>query len=74
MERCRTGRRAESEGRRLVAVEVIDIDHIFVAVRDLRGSEEFYDRDMGVSGFRKREKPVSDAPTFSTTIATSCTR
>ncbi len=36
-----------------MAVEVIGIDHVFVAVRDLEISGEFYDRVMGVLGFRK---------------------
>ena len=40
-------------------VEVIGIDHIFVTVRDLRSSEEFYDRVMDVLGFRKWETPIS---------------
>jgi len=42
-----------------VAVEVIGIDHVFVTVRDLRASEAFYDRVMGVLGFRKWEAPIS---------------
>ena len=37
-----------------MTVEVIGIDHVYVTVRDLRSSEEFYDRVMGVLGFRKR--------------------
>jgi catechol 2,3-dioxygenase-like lactoylglutathione lyase family enzyme len=43
-------------------VEVIGIDHVFVAVRDLRASEEFYDRVMPVLGFRKWETPIGDDP------------
>ena len=43
-------------------VEVIGIDHIFVTVRDLRSSEEFYDRVMDVLGFRKWETPISSDP------------
>ncbi|MCA1719308.1 MAG: VOC family protein, partial [Actinobacteria bacterium] len=38
-----------------MTVEVIGVDHIFVAVKDLGRSEEFYDRIMGVLGFRKGE-------------------
>ena len=38
-----------------MSVEVIGLDHVFVAVRDLRRSEEFYDRVMSVLGFRKGE-------------------
>jgi glyoxylase I family protein len=45
-----------------VPVEVIGIDHIFVTVRDLRSSEEFYDRVMAVLGFRKWETPISSDP------------
>ena len=35
-------------------VEVIDLGHVYVSVKDLRSSEEFYDRVMPVLGFRKR--------------------
>lgn len=42
-------------------VEVIGIDHVFVAVRDLRLSERFYDRVMPVLGFRKWETPIGGA-------------
>ncbi len=55
-------RRAASEERSFVAVEVIGIVHIFIAVRDLRVSEEFYDRVMGVLGFRKWEAPIGEDP------------
>ena len=43
-------------------VEVIGIDHVFVAVRDLEISGEFYDRVMGVLGFRKRATPLGGDP------------
>ena len=43
-------------------VEVIGIDHVFFAVRDLRVSEEFYDRVMGVLGFRKGEASIGGDP------------
>jgi glyoxylase I family protein len=42
-----------------LTAEVIGIDHVFVAVRDLNTSEEFYDRVMSVLGFRKRETPIN---------------
>jgi catechol 2,3-dioxygenase-like lactoylglutathione lyase family enzyme len=42
-----------------VSVEVIGIDHVFVAVTDLRRSEGFYDRVMPVLGFRKGEGIIS---------------
>jgi glyoxylase I family protein len=45
-----------------VAVEVMGIDHVFVAVRNLRALEEFYDRIMGVRGFRKWEAPIGGDP------------
>jgi len=34
-------------------IEVIGIDHIYLAVADLQRSEEFYDRIMPLLGFRK---------------------
>lgn len=36
-----------------MSIEVIGIDHIYVAVSDLRCAEEFYDRVMTILGFRK---------------------
>jgi catechol 2,3-dioxygenase-like lactoylglutathione lyase family enzyme len=45
-----------------VPVEVIGVDHVYVAVRDLEISGEFYDRVMGVLGFRKREGPIGGDP------------
>jgi glyoxylase I family protein len=45
-----------------VSVEVIGIDHMFVAVRDLVRSEGFYDRVMGVLGFRKGNGTISGEP------------
>jgi catechol 2,3-dioxygenase-like lactoylglutathione lyase family enzyme len=45
-----------------VPVEVIGIDHVYVAVRDLQASEEFYDRAMGVLGFRKRRGLIAEEP------------
>jgi len=37
-----------------VSIEIIGIDHIYLAVSDLARSEEFYDRVMvGILGFRK---------------------
>ena len=43
-------------------VEVISIDHVYVTVRDLQTSEEFYDRVMGVLGFRKRRGTIGGDP------------
>jgi glyoxylase I family protein len=45
-----------------MAVEVIGIDHIYIAVRDLRRSEEFYDRVMGVLGYRKGASEIAGDP------------
>ena len=44
------------------SVEVIGIDHIYVAVRDLRRSEEFYDRVMDALGYRKRTSMIAADP------------
>jgi catechol 2,3-dioxygenase-like lactoylglutathione lyase family enzyme len=45
------------------AVEVIGIDHIYLAVRDLGRSETFYDGVMtGVLGFRKGSGALSGEP------------
>lgn len=43
-------------------VEVIGIDHVYVTVRDLRRSEVFYDRVMGVLGFRKGQGDIGGDP------------
>ena len=45
-----------------MAVEVIGIDHVYLAVRDLRRSEAFYDRAMGVLGFRKSQSEIAGEP------------
>jgi catechol 2,3-dioxygenase-like lactoylglutathione lyase family enzyme len=45
----------ESRSEDVVSVEVIGIDHVYITVRDLRSSEEFYDHVMPTLGFRKRE-------------------
>jgi catechol 2,3-dioxygenase-like lactoylglutathione lyase family enzyme len=34
-------------------IEVVGIDHIYIAVSDLDRSEKFYDRVMSILGFRK---------------------
>jgi catechol 2,3-dioxygenase-like lactoylglutathione lyase family enzyme len=43
------------------AVEVIGIDHIYVAVSDLARSERFYDGVMAALGFRKGESTFAGA-------------
>jgi glyoxylase I family protein len=45
-----------------MTVEVIGVDHIFVAVRDLGRSQEFYDRVMATLGFRKGEGTIASDP------------
>ncbi len=45
-----------------MAVEVIGVDHVYVAVRNLEVSGEYYDRVMDVLGFRKREAPIGGDP------------
>ena len=41
-------------------VEVTGIAHVYVTVRDLDRSQEFYDRVMAVLGFRKAAGPLAD--------------
>ena len=36
-----------------MSIEIIGIDHIYIAVSDLRRSETFYDHVMRILGFRK---------------------
>ncbi len=39
-------------------VEVIGLDHVFVAVRDMKTSEAFYDRVMPILGFRRGDAEI----------------
>ena len=39
--------------------EVTGVDHVYVTVRDLDTSEQFYDRVMSVLGFRKVARPLA---------------
>ena len=43
-------------------VEVIGIDHIYIAVSDMARSEEFYDRVLLNLGFRKNRFPLNGDP------------
>ena len=43
-------------------VEVTGIDHIYLAVADMRRSEHFYDRVMTVLGYRKSLDELDGAP------------
>jgi catechol 2,3-dioxygenase-like lactoylglutathione lyase family enzyme len=45
-----------------MTVEVIGVDHIFVAVGNLGRSEEFYDPVMSILGFRKGEGTIGGDP------------
>ncbi len=45
-----------------MSVEVIGIDHVYVAVRDIARSEEFYDRAMSILGFRKLHSKIGGDP------------
>jgi len=45
-----------------MGVEIIGIDHVYIAVRDLRRSEQFYDRVMDVLGFRKMKSTIAGDP------------
>ena len=45
-----------------MSVEILGIDHVYLAVRDLRASEGFYDRAMSVFGFRKVAEPLHGEP------------
>jgi glyoxylase I family protein len=45
-----------------VPVEVIGIDHVYLAVRDLGISREFYDRVMRVLGYRTIETAIAGDP------------
>ena len=36
-----------------MSIEIIGIDHVYIAVSDIARSERFYDRVMGILGFRK---------------------
>jgi catechol 2,3-dioxygenase-like lactoylglutathione lyase family enzyme len=45
-----------------VPVEVIGIDHLYLAVRDLARSVVFYDRVMTVLGYRKVESTIGSDP------------
>jgi glyoxylase I family protein len=43
-------------------LEVIGIDHIYIAVSDLTRAEAFYDRVFLNLGFRKNRFPINDDP------------
>lgn len=43
-------------------VEVIGIDHVYFAVRDLARSARFYDTVMGVLGYQRVEGPLGGDP------------
>lgn len=43
-------------------VEVIGIDHVYVAVRDMGTAETFYDRVMPILGFRRGDGTIGGDP------------
>jgi catechol 2,3-dioxygenase-like lactoylglutathione lyase family enzyme len=45
-----------------VPVEVIGIDHVFVAVRDMHAAKGFYDRVMPILGFRRGSGSIGGDP------------
>ncbi len=45
-----------------MSVEVIGIDHIYIAVSDLARSAIFYDQVMAILGFRKNQFEIHGAP------------
>ena len=45
-----------------MSVETIGIDHVYLTVRDLRRSSEFYDRAMTVLGYRRSESTIAGDP------------
>jgi catechol 2,3-dioxygenase-like lactoylglutathione lyase family enzyme len=47
-----------------MALEVLGLDHIYIAVSDLARSTTFYDDVMQLLGFRKGTDPVGGQPHF----------
>jgi catechol 2,3-dioxygenase-like lactoylglutathione lyase family enzyme len=45
-----------------VPVEIVGVDHVYVAVRDLAASVRFYDPVMRILGFRRLEGPLAGEP------------
>jgi glyoxylase I family protein len=45
-----------------VPVEVIGIDHVYLAVRDLARSSAFYDRVMAVLGYQRLDLAIGNDP------------
>ena len=43
-------------------VEVVGMDHIYLAVSDMARSEKFYDTVLGLLDFRKNDAPISGEP------------
>jgi glyoxylase I family protein len=44
------------------SVEVLGLDHLYLAVSDLARAERFYDPVMQLLGFRKGDKPIAGEP------------
>ena len=43
-------------------IEVTGVDHVYIAVRDLHRSEQFYDRALNVLGYRKVTSTIAGDP------------
>jgi glyoxylase I family protein len=43
-------------------MEVLGLDHLYLAVSDLTRAEDFYDRALAVLGFRKCDKTIGGDP------------
>ena len=43
-------------------MEVLGLDHVYLAVAQMERSERFYDGVLGLLGFRKGDKPIAGEP------------
>jgi len=50
--------RSRAEGHRSSAVEVIGLDHVYLAVTDLARARAFYDAVLGALEFERAEEPI----------------
>jgi catechol 2,3-dioxygenase-like lactoylglutathione lyase family enzyme len=44
------------------SLEVLGLDHLYLAVSDMARSERFYDAVLALLGFRKGDKPIAGEP------------
>jgi catechol 2,3-dioxygenase-like lactoylglutathione lyase family enzyme len=54
--------RAEGEAAGPAPLEVIGLDHLYLAVSDFARASRFYDAVMGALGFRKWDRPIAGEP------------